>query len=55
VREVWVIDAQTLVTHVHRRPGLDGYQDKPEIAPNRVLVPDFAPGLAVTLGTLELI
>src|SRR5262245_56640937 len=31
VREVWVINAQTLVTHIHRRPGLDGYQDKPEI------------------------
>jgi Uma2 family endonuclease len=55
VREVWVINAQTLVTHVHRRPGLDGYQDKPEIAPNQALVPDFAPGLAVTLGALELI
>jgi Uma2 family endonuclease len=55
VREVWVINAETLVTHVHRRPGLDGYQDKPEIAPNQALVPDFAPGLAVTLGALELI
>ena len=55
VREVWVINAQTLLTHVHRRPGIDGYRDKPEIAPDRALVPDFAPGLAVTLGTLELI
>src|SRR5262245_10531406 len=55
VREVWVIDAQTLVTHVHRRPGLAGSRDKPEIAPDQALVPDFAPGLAVTLGTLELI
>jgi Uma2 family endonuclease len=55
VREVWVINAQTLTTHVHRRPGIDGHQDKPEIAPDQALVPDFAPALAVTLGTLQLI
>jgi Uma2 family endonuclease len=55
VREVWVINAQTLLTHVHRRPGIDGYQEKPEIAPDQALAPDFAPALAVTLGTLELI
>jgi Uma2 family endonuclease len=55
VREVWVINAQTLATHVHRRPGIDGYQDKPEIAPGQALVPDFAPTLAVTLGALQLI
>ena len=55
VREVWVIDAHTLVTHVHRRPGLDGYQDKPEIAAHEPLAPDFAPSLAVTLASLELI
>jgi Uma2 family endonuclease len=55
VREVWVINALTLVTYVHRRPGLDGYQDKQEIAPDQTLVPDFAPNLTVTLGGLELI
>jgi Uma2 family endonuclease len=55
VREVWVIDAQTLVTHVHRRPGLDGYQDKPEIPAHESLMPGFAPPLAVTLGKIELI
>jgi Uma2 family endonuclease len=55
LREVWVIDAHTLATHVHRRPGIHGYQDKSEIAPNQALVPDFAPALAVTLGALELI
>src|SRR5262245_52809308 len=46
VREVWVINAQTLVTHVHRRPGLDGYQEKTEVATEAALVPDFAPPLA---------
>ena len=50
VREVWVINAQTLVTHVHRRPGIDGYQDKPEIAADRPLAPDFAPGLGRHVG-----
>ncbi len=55
VREVWVINAQTLVAHVHRRPGIDGYQDKPEVAPDQALVPAFAPTLAVTLGALQLI
>lgn len=55
IREVWVVNAQTLVTHVHRRPGIDGYQEKPEIAPDQALVPDFAPALTVTLGALQLI
>lgn len=55
VREVWVIDAETLVTHVHRRPGIEGYQDKPEIDPDQAVTPDFAPALAVTLGALQLI
>jgi hypothetical protein len=40
---------------VHRQPGLDGYRDKTEIAPDQELVPDFAPALAVTLGALQLI
>jgi Uma2 family endonuclease len=55
VREVWVINAQTLATHVHRCPGLEGYRDKPEVPPHQTLVPDFAPSLAVTLGTLQLV
>src|SRR5215475_1788457 len=55
VREVWVINAQTLAIHVHRLPGLEGYKDKREVAPHAALVPEFAPSLAVTLGTLELI
>src|SRR5512145_1296331 len=39
VREVWVINAQTLVTHVHRSPGLEGYRDKREVAAHEGLVP----------------
>jgi len=55
VREVWVINAQTLATHMHRRPGIEGYQDKREVAAHEELVPDFAPSLAVTLAALKLI
>jgi hypothetical protein len=55
VRELWVIDANTLVTHVQRRPGLEGYEDKREVAAHEELVLDFSPSLAVTLGALELI
>jgi Uma2 family endonuclease len=55
VREVWVINAQTLAVHVHRRPGLEGCQDKREVAPHEALVREFAASLAVMLGTLELI
>jgi len=55
VRGVWVINAQTLATHIHRRPGLEGYQDRSGVAAHDELVTDFAPSLAVTLGTLELI
>jgi Uma2 family endonuclease len=55
VREVWVVNAQTLLTHVHRSPGPEGYRDKQEVPANEPLVPDFASSLAVTLGTLELI
>ncbi len=55
VREVWVINAQTLATYVHRSPGLEGYQDKHEVGAREQLLPDFAPSLAVTLGALDLI
>jgi Uma2 family endonuclease len=55
VREVWVVNAQTLATHVHRSPGLEGYRDKREVAAHEPLVPEFAPSLAVTLGALDLI
>jgi Uma2 family endonuclease len=55
VREVWVIDAQTLATHVHRNPGLEGYREKRDVAAHHELVPDFAPSLAVSLGALDLI
>jgi Uma2 family endonuclease len=54
VREVWVIEAKTLITHVHERPGIDGYAEIRPVDPATPLVPPFAPVLAVTLGALIL-
>jgi len=55
VRELWVIDAVRLETHIHRRPGIEGYQEKQLIPADAELAPDFAPELAVKLVELELI
>ena len=55
VREIWVIDAATLVTHIHRNSSVDGYADQSVIEGTAVLSPDFAKALAVTLASLELI
>lgn len=54
VREVWVIEAKTLITHVHARPGIEGYGDIRPVDPATPLVPNFAPTLAVALGALDL-
>ncbi len=55
VRELWVINAVSLVTHIHRKPGMDGYGETLEVLPDQTLIPDFAAALAVTLAELELI
>lgn len=55
IRQMWVIDAVKLETHVHRHPGLDGYVEKLLIAADAELAPDFAPELSVRLGQLELV
>ncbi|KAB2850022.1 MAG: Uma2 family endonuclease [Hyphomicrobiaceae bacterium] len=55
VREVWVINAVSLLTHVHRAPGLDGYGDIREHPADDTLELTFAPHLNVALGRLELI
>lgn len=55
VRELWVMNADKLVTHVYRTPGIEGYSDLRDVASDGALAPDFAPGLAVRLGQLELI
>jgi Uma2 family endonuclease len=55
VRALWVIDVNTLETHQFSQPGIDGYKTLKTLGPNEVLVPDFAPELAVKLSELQLI
>jgi Uma2 family endonuclease len=55
VRETWVIDANKLVTHVHRHPGSDGYRDVLQVPADQDIAPLFAPELAVQMGGLKLI
>jgi Uma2 family endonuclease len=54
VRELWVIHAARLETHIHRQPSPDGYRNISVFAKNQMLQPDFAPELAVTLADLEI-
>ncbi|HUQ36554.1 MAG TPA: Uma2 family endonuclease [Aestuariivirga sp.] len=55
IREVWVIDAVKLETHVHRRPMIGGYAEKFVVPADTLLKADFAPELAVALATLHLV
>ena len=55
IRELWVIDAVKLETHIHRRPGREGYEDKTVVASDQTLTPGFAPELAVRLAELQLV
>ena len=43
VRELWVIDAVKLVTHVFRKPDAEGYGDVRRVAPDKLSTPLFAP------------
>ena len=54
VREVWVVNANTLVTRVHRNPAKTSYRTKRDLAPARRLVPASAADLAVCLTDLGL-
>ena len=55
IREVWVINARTFTTHVLRHPGVEGYSDKRKLDRKKTLTIDFAPALAVSLGSLQLL
>lgn len=54
VREMWVINANTLVTRMHREPRRLGYAHTPEAMHIDRLAPSLAPELAVTLAGLGL-
>ena len=52
--ELWVINAHTLTTTVHRSPQVTGYTDVPNLGPSELLVPLHAPHLAVRLADLSI-
>jgi Uma2 family endonuclease len=55
LKTLWVIDVNTLDTHVFSEPGINGYQLKSVVGPDEILAPAFAPELALKLSELPLI
>jgi Uma2 family endonuclease len=55
VTQLWVIDAEKLVTHVFTHPSAEGYMEKRLLEATDTLVPGFAPELALKLAELPLI
>jgi Uma2 family endonuclease len=54
IPEVWVIDAETLVTHVHRRLGAEGYRERLEARPDETVASAQAPEVSINLAGLGL-
>ena len=54
IAELWVIDAMTLQTRVHREPTPTGYRSVVDLPSSQRLVPGEAAALAVVLSELEL-
>jgi Uma2 family endonuclease len=54
IAELWVINAATLETRIHRDPRPEGYRLVADTTAGDTLVPDRAAGLAVTLSELIL-
>jgi Uma2 family endonuclease len=54
IAELWVINAVTLQTRVHRDPTPTGYRTIVDLPPTERLVPRLVSALAVTLSELEL-
>jgi Uma2 family endonuclease len=52
--ELWVINAVTLQTRIHRDPTPTGYRTIADLPPSERLEPLLVPALAVTLSELEL-
>lgn len=52
--EVWVTDANSLMTRIHRRLGAEGYREIFDAEPDTDLVPDRVPNLRVNLAELGL-
>ena len=54
LQELWVVDANSLVTTIHRDPGPNGYADTRRAEPSQMLQPAQAPQLAISLAALGL-
>jgi Uma2 family endonuclease len=54
IPEVWVIDANTLVTHVFRQLGAEGYRSVAQVGPQDELTAIRAPSVSMCLGKLGL-
>lgn len=54
IPEVWVINANTLVTRVHRALGVAGYRDVEEFGPEAEIVAVRVPSISVSLAALGL-
>ncbi len=54
VREVWVVNALTLVTRIHRRLGADGYGEIVDIDYRSNVTARLATGITMTLADLGL-
>jgi Uma2 family endonuclease len=54
IAELWVINAVTLQTRIHRDPTPTGYRTIADLPPSERIEPLAAPDLAVTLSELEL-
>lgn len=54
IAEVWVIDAATLVTHVHRKIGASGYAEIFPVGANEMLAAVGAPSVGMCLARLGL-
>ena len=52
--ELWVMNAVTLATRIHRDPTPTGYRTIADLPPTSALEPLLGPALAVTLASLDL-
>jgi Uma2 family endonuclease len=54
VREYWVVEAWSLITHVHRGPSATGYASVEQVAADVELAPLLVPELNVTMAKLDI-
>jgi Uma2 family endonuclease len=52
---LWVIDVETLQTHVFSKPSADGFLERHVVEANEILAPHFAPEIALKMAELPLI